>query len=150
MCGGVDVGLSEHALDDREHVGAGFDQGRAIFRCNAADRNDGNPELRSRRMQQLRRRAYRAGLGAGGKEAAEGDVVRAVLFGRERAFEFVVARHTNQFVIANQCARRAQLHVFTPEMHAVGSGFHRQGDIIVNEKGHTVAAAEVGNSPRLA
>ena len=66
--GGADVGLGEHALDDREHVGAGFDQGRAIFGCNAADRNDGNSELRSRRTQQLRRRAYRAGLGAGGKK----------------------------------------------------------------------------------
>ena len=92
---GPHIGLPEHTLDHGQRIRPGGDEVGAIFRRDAADGNHGNMQLLFRRAQQFEAGAYRLRFGAGRKETAKGDIVRALGLRLHGAREIVVAGHTD-------------------------------------------------------
>src|SRR5882672_4079555 len=88
----LDIRVVEQGADHRDRIGAGVDHEPDILLGDPSDRDDRTREAGLGFTVERQRRPDRARLGARGKGAAEGDVVRAGAPRREREVEAVVAR----------------------------------------------------------
>jgi hypothetical protein len=140
--GGPDVRLAKEAVHDGEHVCPRCNQGGAILRSNPADGNHGQAELAPRRLEEIEARGHRVGLGRRRKESTEGHVLRACGLCPSGALELVVAGHPDDGLIAQAAARLARVGVIAPQVNAVGAHADRKLDVVIDDQGDAVGAAD--------
>jgi len=145
-----DVRRAEDGVDDREEVDSAFEQRGSVLRRDAPDGDDGDPDARAHRGDEPGSRPDRAGLGDGGEEASEGDVVRSVPGGGESAVRLVVAGDADDRVVAEPGPGVGEGLVIPAEVDAVRPCGEREVDVVVDDEGHVPRAADLEERFRVA
>src|SRR5882672_647518 len=143
-----DVRRIEQGADHGNRIDPRFDHGLRVLARNPSDRNDGASQARLRFAVQGQGRSRRAGLGAGGKGATEGDIVRAGAACSYRKVELVVARRPQELVRAQPRPRRGDRHVLAAEVQAVGAERFRQIEVVVDDEGKRSAPTACTSAAR--
>ena len=108
--------------------------------------------VESRRLalaQQGERRAHRARLHAGGKEASECDIVGAQSLGLLREFEPVVAGGAKDLFRPEPRACRGERTVLSAQVQAVGIQGQREIEVVVDDERDLVLPAQREQRPSL-
>ena len=110
---------------------------------DAADGHDRHIHGVADLFQSALRQDIHIGFGVGGKCRADAQIIRAVGHG-QLCFLDGMGRHTDDHVRADLGADVCGSHIFLPDMDAVGMAFYSDLDVIVDDEGYAIAAAEGG------
>lgn len=136
------IGSIEHGADEGSGVRTGGADRADVGLADPADRHDAlGRKFLPRLLQERERRAHRGWLGRRCKDGAERDDVRACLYDPTGPNEVVIAGHTDQ------CVRQpgpclCDIAVITAEVHAVGTEFLREKDVVVHDEQRPVLTRE--------
>ena len=108
---------------------------------DAADGHDRHIHGVADLFQSALRQDIYIGFGVGGKCRADAQIIRAVGHG-QLCFLDGMGRHTDDHVRADLGADVCGSHIFLPDVDAVGMAFYSDLDVIVDDEGYAIAAAE--------
>ena len=141
------LSLNVLGAEDRAHEGhavrAGAFEFEDVVFMDAADGHDRHIHGVADLFQPALRQDIHIGFGVGGKCRADAQIVRAVGHG-QLCFLDGMGRHTDDHVRADLGADVCGSHIFLPDMDAVGMAFYSDLDVIVDDEGYAIAAAESG------
>lgn len=117
-----------------QEIGTCIDQCPAVLRRDPANRDAGNFEQAAPPFKDIRIRAMFAGLRFAGEEAAECNVIRALLTRLHRKVAAGMASHADLRVPPKRFARLGDVTVTLAQMEAIGLQPFGQGNGIVDDE----------------
>lgn len=146
-CGRPDVGLAEHAVDNRQQVGAGVDKFGSIRGGDATDSDDGQPDFPACLFQQRRLRLQGSGFGLRREEPTESHVAGIRPGGGSGALHPVVTGHADYRPLSQPAAGAADGGVILAKVYPGGPACRRQFDIIVDDQWNITFVAQRRQCP---